>query len=40
MNLVMYNIMGYVGAKDVAQMLLDGLERLEHQSYDVGRMAG
>jgi hypothetical protein len=39
-NLVMCNIMGYVGAKDVVHILLDGLERLEHQSYDASGMVG
>jgi hypothetical protein len=39
MNLVMCNIMDYVGAKDVTQILLDGLERLDHQSYDASGMA-
>jgi hypothetical protein len=29
MNLVICSIRGYVGVKDVVQILLDGLERLE-----------
>jgi glucosamine 6-phosphate synthetase-like amidotransferase/phosphosugar isomerase protein len=35
----MCNIIGYVGANDVAHILVDGLERLEHQSYDASGMA-
>ncbi|MDR2432455.1 MAG: glutamine--fructose-6-phosphate transaminase (isomerizing) [Puniceicoccales bacterium] len=40
MNLIMCSIIGYVGVKDVAQILLDGLERLEYRGYDSAGIAG
>jgi glucosamine--fructose-6-phosphate aminotransferase (isomerizing) len=36
----MCSIIGYIGCKDVAQTLLDGLERMEYRGYDSAGIAG
>jgi glucosamine--fructose-6-phosphate aminotransferase (isomerizing) len=36
----MCSIIGYIGGKDVAQTLLDGLERMEYRGYDSAGIAG
>ncbi|MDR3144541.1 MAG: glutamine--fructose-6-phosphate transaminase (isomerizing) [Puniceicoccales bacterium] len=40
MTAVMCSIIGYIGDKDVAQILIDGLERLEYRGYDSAGIAG
>ena len=36
----MCSIIGYVGAKNAAQVMLEGLERMEYRGYDSAGIAG
>ena len=36
----MCSIIGYIGDKDAAQVIIDGLERMEYRGYDSAGIAG
>ena len=36
----MCSIIGYIGGKDAAQVIIDGLERMEYRGYDSAGIAG